>query len=275
MNSIGWKRDTQWRQGSAIPQGASLSIGLIRPENADSHIAVVISHDCDLVEEDLVREPFVEVIIGKVIESVSPNHTNAKSPNKLHLDFLAEGRPLHLELVATEKCQVRKTSLASEYPDSQISLSFKSREILQTWLSLRYRRAAFPDTLNGHLSGLREVLQKIGKKSPEAIIGFYVYYEPDREILDSSEPYEVWIVVVFDHTIIEAEEIAQQASKKITEKLESKFKGPAGWHDIDLRSCEYSSSEQFSLHNAMTFKSFPLDHISLRSLVEKAETDGA
>lgn len=99
MNSIGWKRDTQWRQGSAVPQAASLSLELIHPEDAQSQIAIVISHDCDLAEEDLEREPFIEVIVGKVIDNACPNHTNAKSPNKLHLEFILDGRSQFLELV--------------------------------------------------------------------------------------------------------------------------------------------------------------------------------
>jgi hypothetical protein len=180
-----------------------------------------------------------------------------------------------LELIATRKTGVSKTQLIGVLPDERISLGPKSREILQTWLALRYKRAAFPDALNGHLSSLRETLQKIGKKSPEAILGFYIYYEPDEELLNPSEPYEVWIVVVYDHTVAGADGIAQQASAKIREKLEAKFKGPLGWECIDLRECEYSSSEQFSLHNAMTFKVFPLDHLSLRSLKEDTTVDSA
>ena len=165
------------------------------PEDAQSRIAIVVSHDCDIVEEDLEREPFIEVIVGEFVDSPCPNHTNAKSPNKLHLRLVANGQPRYLELIATEKRPVPKSSFLYVQPDQSVSLSSKSHETLQAWLALRYRRAAFPDALNKHLSALRDALQKIGKKAPEAIIGFYIYYEPDREILESCEPYEVWIVV--------------------------------------------------------------------------------
>jgi hypothetical protein len=96
MNPAGWKRDTPWRQGSAIPHGVSLSFGLLRPEEGESGLAIVISHDCDLAEDDLDREPFVEVVIGALIDSASPNHTFAKSPNKLHLEIMAGGQPRYL-----------------------------------------------------------------------------------------------------------------------------------------------------------------------------------
>jgi hypothetical protein len=264
MGSTGWDRDTPWRQGKALSQSTSLSLAVLDPERADSHIAVVISHDCDLVE-DVQREPDVEVIVGKFIDAASPNHTHAKSPNTLHLELAFDGQPRTVEFAATAKCRKSKASIAKERPDDRFILDPKGLDILQTWLALRYRRAAFPDSLNKHLSELRETLQRIGKRNPHSIVGFYVYFEPEGEISDPNEPYEVWIVVVYDHTRAEAEGIAEEAAKKISEKLEAKFKTAMGWRGIDLRRCDYSSDEEFSLYHARTFKNYPLDYISLRS----------
>ena len=190
---------------------------------------------------------------------------HAKSPNKLHLELSFDGQSRTVEFVATAKRRKSKASVATEKPDDRFILDPKGIEILQTWLALRYRRAAFPDSLNKHLSELRETLQKIGKRNPHSIIGFYVYFEPDREISDPNEPYEVWIVVVYDHMRADAEAIAADAAKKISERLEAKFKTVKGWRGIDLRGCDYSSDEEFSLYDARTFKNYPLDYISLRS----------
>lgn len=199
----GWSRDTNWRQGSAIPERISVSLGLI-PENSHSNVAIVISHDCDIVEDNLTNEPTLEVIVGQFITEADPNHTHAKSPNKLHLEFSFEDRPQFIELLSTRKKQVNKSAIAEIEPDMRISLNTNGRGIIQSWLALRYRRAVFPDSLNKHLSLLRETLQAIGKRAPQAIIGFFINFEPDQEIADPDEPYEVWIVIVYDHLSSEA-----------------------------------------------------------------------
>jgi hypothetical protein len=261
-----WTRGTTWRQGSVIDEKASLSLGLVRPEEADSRVLMVISHDCDIAEDDLTSEPNIEVIVGRIIEQADPNLTHAKSPNRLHLEVLQETQSRFVELRATEKREVPKAGLAAFEPYPAINLTPKSRETLQAWLASRYRRAAFPDALNAHLVLLRDTLQKIGKKNPVAVIGFYIYYEPDRELTDANEPYEVWLAVVFDHLVAGAEEYAKAASERVITRIETKFRSGGVWRGVELRGCETFSDEEFSLYQAMTFKNYPLEYLSLRAL---------
>jgi len=261
-----WTRGTHWKQGSAVAISASLSLGLFGPEHTDIRIPIVVSHDCDIVEDDLANEPTVEIIVGQLVDQADPNLTHAKSPNRLHLEILQRGEAKIVELRATEKHQIDKESLAAFEPNPDIVLSSQSRETLQAWLASRYRRAAFPDALNAHLSLLRETLQKIGKKNPKAVVGFYIYYEPDEELTDPDEPYEIWLVVVFDHLVPDAEEYAKEAADRIRKRVESKFRTSNGWRGVELSSCDISSDDEFSLYHAMTFKSYPLEYLSLRSM---------
>jgi hypothetical protein len=144
-----WTRETHWRQGSAIELGASLYLGLLKSEAGDSRIVLVVSHDCDIAEDNLDNEPNVEVIVGRIIgEAADPNLTHAKSPNRLHLDVIRGDSSIFIELLATEKRQVMKSDLAPFEPDPGFALNPQSRETLQAWLASRYRRAAFPDALN-------------------------------------------------------------------------------------------------------------------------------
>lgn len=265
-----WTRETRWRQGSAIELGASLSLGLLKPEDGHSRIVLVVSHDCDIAEDNLDNEPNVEVIIGRIISQADPNLTHAKSPNRLHLDVIRDGGSAVIELRATEKHQLLKSVLAPFEPDPSITLDSRSRETLQAWLSSRYRRAAFPDALNQHLAPLRETLQKIGKQNPNAVIGFYIYFEPDLELKSLEEPYEVWIVVVFDHFVQDAEQYAQEATARITTRMEAKFRTNTGWRGVELRGCDACADDEFSLYQAMTFKAFPLEYLSLRKAEAKS-----
>jgi hypothetical protein len=242
----------------------AVSLGLIGEDPA-SQVAIVVSHDCDIAEDDLANEPSLEVIAGRFIDEADPNHTYAKSPSKLHIPITVDGRLAILELRSSKKRVVEKTALAADKPDPRIALGPKMREVLQQWLALRYRRATFPDALNSHLSDLRDTLQKIGKKNPQAVIGFFIYFEPDSEIADPNEPYELWVVVVYDHLIAGASEIAEGAAEKISKRLSGKFKHSSGWRNVELRECTSRSDVEFSLYDATTYQNFPLEYISLRA----------
>jgi hypothetical protein len=104
-----WTRETPWQQGSAIAPSTCISQGLFDPEHEDTHIAIVITHDCDLVEDNLVNEPNGEVIIGMCVNEANPNLACAKSPNRLHLEVIWNGQAKFAELKAVEKRQINKS----------------------------------------------------------------------------------------------------------------------------------------------------------------------
>ena len=70
-------------------------------------MAIVISHDCDLVQTPSV-EPNVEIIVGRAIESPDGSFTYSKNPRKLHLECTAGTQRFLVELVATDKMAVPK-----------------------------------------------------------------------------------------------------------------------------------------------------------------------
>jgi hypothetical protein len=86
-----WTRHTPWRQGSVLPADASQALGLAHPETPDATCVVVISHDCDLANDDLQIEPEVEVIIGCHPQKADGNYFWAKAPRTIHLDLLHNG----------------------------------------------------------------------------------------------------------------------------------------------------------------------------------------
>lgn len=259
-----WNRGTPWKQGRVIPAHMVVQLGLTKQEPEPSCLFMVISHDCDLAEDDLETEPLVELLRAQIIPTAAPDFTHAKSPNTLDLDVPFEDSTCAIRLKAFPKLTVQKATLCRAQPDPRFILDEKSGRILQKWLASRYRRAALPDALHGHLSAIRRTLQEIGKKSPHSIIGFYLDHDPDEEIVDPENPYELWITVVYDHTVVGADLIASEAAKKIAARLEKSFKTDTGWRSIHLRSCQARSDREFSLYDAQTLKLYTLEHISLK-----------
>ena len=63
--SAAWTRETPWRQGAILPSDAVQALGLQGKGSTDHALCVmVISHDCDLANDNLDQEPNVEVIVG-------------------------------------------------------------------------------------------------------------------------------------------------------------------------------------------------------------------
>jgi hypothetical protein len=240
-----------------------MTVGILNNTAPATQVPILISHDCDITEDNLEAEPYVEFILAETVDGADPNRTHAKSPHLLHLPILLAGDSATLQFEANKKGRIRKDVLPG-CPDDRITLPEESIKILRAWLASRYRRAALPDALTHHLSAIRETLQELGRKSPHAIIGFYVSYEPSGEIDTSEEPYELWIAVVFDHTVASAEAIASAAAEKITKRIEKKFMTPEGWSRIDLRSCKPASDRDFSLYDSQTMTLLRFEHISLK-----------
>src|SRR5258707_12943553 len=101
----GWARDTLWRQGHVLPDGAAATLRLCTAETAAACLAIVISHDCDLAN-DPDQEPFVEVIVGCRVAKADGSCTHAKNARKLHVAFRQGQASIVGEFFATAKRRV-------------------------------------------------------------------------------------------------------------------------------------------------------------------------
>ena len=165
------------------------------------YIAVVISHDCDIAEQDIEAEPFIEVVIGRWIDSCDPNLSNSKSTRLLHLEVEVgeEHRPVELQII--KRASVRKAEMFDSSPDNRFTLSSDSKLILRNWLAARYNRPAFPDELNRRLRPMHEAMIASRKGEPRGLLAYYLHYEPDGDELGTEEVYEVWLYVVYQHEV--------------------------------------------------------------------------
>lgn len=129
-----WTRDTPWRQGHVLSAEAVQTLGLVHPDALDATCVVVISHDCDLANDDLQIEPNVEIIIGCHPTKENGNYFWAKAPRTLHLEVLRGGVPAFVELIATAKHFIPKQALAAFTPDATIpSLASRCPPFVPGW----------------------------------------------------------------------------------------------------------------------------------------------
>lgn len=276
-----WTRDTPWRQGHALPRKAIQTLGLFHPDTPDSTCVVVISHDCDLANDDLQIEPNVEVIVGCHPKKGVGNYFWAKAPRTLHLDALHGDTPIVIELIATAKQLVPKQILAAFTPDTAFSFSGSSLSTLRSWLAVRYNRAAFPDPFVDRLSQFKvdkafsKLIEPIGKHLSA------VYFDVDggKEIDHSDgSPYNLKIVLVYppgddpEQTADEVEKLEASIEALFSKKY---FDSTAGvWKGIAMMTCMSISEDDLTVGKTKLLAEWRLEYMTLKADDEQPGTPG-
>jgi hypothetical protein len=267
-----WIRDTPWRQGHVLSQECVQALGLANPDAPDRTCVVVISHDCDLANDDLQTEPNVEVIIGCLPKKGSGNYFWAKAPRTLHLDAVHGDVPTVIELIATAKRLVPKSALAAFTADNTYSLSGKSLSTLRSWLAVRYNRASFPDPFVNRLSqskvdkGLAKLIEPIGQRLSA------VYFDVDggKEI-DRSDgsPYDLKIVLTYppgDDPEQTADEVEKLEASIETLFSKKHFDPAIGvWNGIAMTTCMSISEDDLTVSKTRLLTEWRLEYMTLKA----------
>lgn len=264
-----WSRETPWRQGHLLKSETARRLGLA---DSGAHTrVVVISHDCDLANENLMAEPHVEVIVGKIVSMPNGSFAWGKSPRTLHLEASRDGTAVTLELVATKKRLVTKTDLAADMPDAAYSIGPKELGALQYWLSVRYRRAAFADMFVNRMSstGLDKKLAK--KLEPYPIVSALYFDVDEGQEVDRSDSsaYNLSIVLTFipgedpSHSMDVAERAENDVEQLFSEKCFDKATG--AWKHFRLKNCIAISEDDITVTKARKLKQWRLEHVSFKT----------
>lgn len=263
-----WTRETNWRQGHILPQEAASHFKLANALDDEATCVVVVTHDCDLANDNLGAEPFVEVIVGRTVEHASGNFTWAKAPRTLHYPVEREGVTAHVELIATAKIQLRKSDLAQFQPDPRFHLDGPTLAVVRNWLSVRYNRAAFPDAFVTRMrdtkadAKLAKVLEIHGKNIS------FTYFDLDKgQCVERAEgdPYRLSIVLVFnpgddpDTAAVAADAAAEAVERAVAGRL------PEGGTAIVLEACFAVSEDDIRVSQARALYLWRLEHMTYRA----------
>lgn len=266
-----WTRETPWRQGHVLSLETARDLELIHPAGVEATCVVVSSHDCDLANSNLKVEPNVEVIVGCLPDKVNGNFTWAKSPRSLHLEAGHNGGTVVIELVATEKRLVPKTTLAAFWPDTTWSLSGSSLSILRSWLAVRYNRAAFPDAFVDCLtkSKVRDDLFKLLEPTHSLLSAIFFDVDSGKETdhADGS-PYELKIILVFppgenpEETADKAEALAAEIVDVFAQRLFDK--ATETWSGVILETCLAISEDDLPVSQTRKLTEWRFEHMTLK-----------
>lgn len=267
-----WTRETTWRQGHVVPAEAVQALGLIHPGVPAATCVVVVSHDCDLANDDLAIEPDVEVIVGCHPAKPDGNFRWAKTPRTLHLEITTAGAPVLVELVATSKRAVSKTALAAFTHDAAYSLSGQGLAVLRSWLAVRYNRAAFPDPFVKRMAKFKvdKALAKLVEPHGALVSAIFFDVDGGKELDRSDDsPYELSVVLAYapgadpEKAADSVDALETAVEKLFAEKHFDKATGQ--WKGIALKNCLSISEDDLTVSKAKLLTQWRLEHMTLRA----------
>ena len=187
-----------WRQGAVL--GSDLL--RVARERAPAGLAVsdedwliVTSHDCDVVNDRLEKEPIIEVLRAEVVARKAPDkqQTWGRNPRVMQLAVDDEsGNAIVLGVKVHERWTLPREVLSTEAP-ARI-LGEKPRRLLAEWLAKRYIRAAFPTAFDGRWRPRLRDWTRLLEKHSQWLQGVYLRLSTLSE-LDAQTPYKCHLIV--------------------------------------------------------------------------------
>lgn len=267
-----WTRETKWRQGHVLPSCATEHFGLSNATDAAATCVVVISHDCDLANDNLGVEPDVEVIVGRIVDKPDGNFSWGKAPRKLHYTGIRAGAPVTFELASTDKRSLPKAQLAPFDPSVEFAIDGTNLSVLRSWLASRYNRAAFPDTFVNRMKELKAD-QKLAKtlEGHGGLISF-VYFDLDGGTnveRAQGDPYRLSIVLVYPtgEDAAESGDKADALAEQVGDLVQGRLDGHAD--RIILEVCFAVSEDDLPVSRARLLTQWKLEHMTLKANEEQ------
>lgn len=261
----------KFKQGSIIKVDDLCSNDQSKLEGEE--YAFVISHDCDITAE-WEKEPEIEVLKVQILDEgeQDPNLVYGKSPREIDLPVLINGNQKYLKLSQLTKTKISKKYNQHIVADDSLVITDKGIKLLRSWLSSRYKRHSFPESLANRLSKLQNKIESRCKSQTKAngIIALFINVDPSEEELEDGIPYEIDIAIVYESEIAGAEENAQALKVEIEKCLQQiKTQFP----DSIIGNADVKSDSEFTFKDMRSYVEWRFEHLSFRGEVVGSTVD--
>lgn len=268
-------RTSSWRQGSILGADSVSVISASLPVVDQETVVVVISHDCDLAEQSLDREPYVELMVGKVVSKADGGKRFGKALRFLHVDYSKDGNDAVVELFAVQKIVARRDAWFKENKPDQ-SWVLKQNEVrkLRNWLATRYERSAFSNSFVARLNQ-KKIPAAIETLLKEAGYISHVYFDVDGgeelELLSGqTHTLRIFLAFVSGDNPVDTEDAAENVAEEIDNIFTEAFSSQnqhsqqRQWTDIQLLDCISLSEDDIKLSNARRLSEWRFEYLSYR-----------
>ena len=189
-----------WRQGAVLGPTLAGRVSECAPQSVavgDHSVLVVVSHNCDVLNHQLAKEPVVEVLSGnKEINSAAsrPDITSyGRNPRQLRLPSVnLDSIDCTLDFSIHDRWTVPREWLAEEQPTD--SLAHGDRRIVTEWLAVRYIRPSFPTAFDLRWRQKSGVWQKLLRRHSRLMRAVHLRLHSYDE-LAIDEPYRCDLIL--------------------------------------------------------------------------------
>ena len=256
-------RDAGWRQGSILP--CNMLRALIEDNglgaidgSASSDWWMVVSQDCDVVNRDFDKEPFVEII--RIQETNDPGGGDqwGKNPRRLRFGDRVGETEREFQVVVHDRIRIDRRVLAEYAPDPERNITIENTRCICRWISQRYVRPAFPDAFNERVEGAIPALRRCLKKKGKLLTGILIWV--DESELGSEEKYRViiWATMKVEKWNDPA---IRATARGLVNQICAQIRECEG---IDVTECELKSEQDVSINHMRQFKRWDFDDLTIR-----------
>lgn len=254
-------RCTKWRQGHVISRDDAISLGVLEEGCDEQCLAVVVSHDCDLAAS-IGKEPMAEVIPGRQVAR-NKGLTRGKVARRLHLAYKCGQGSAFVDLQAPAKRQISQEELRRLDPCREWQLGEEGLRILQSWLTIRYHRAAWPEAFGARLdaAAIHKGAEAIMQEHGEHVVALLakILGDPQAE-LDERTPYRMELAILY----ASSKEDALEQAKAACVALQRLFEERGSQVGLALKECEPASDEDLTVAERGQYQEWNLEYLSFQ-----------
>lgn len=250
-----------WRQGAILDAKLAESARKHAPTTVtmvDGDWLIVTSHDCDVVNFSLAKEPVVEVVRASVLaaKKVDKQQSSGRNPRTMQLAVEDGDDSVVLSLSVHDRWFIPRDVLPQERPARH--LPDKERRLIAEWLAKRYIRAAFPTAFDLRWRAKLKDWQKLLKANSEWIQGIYLRLSTLDELPDATA-YKCHLLVAVPEA--KRTDIAWPKKRDELEKAIESF-----WNQfkpgIECAGVEPLGTDEITLADIEPYQRFDADWVS-------------
>jgi len=257
-----------WRQGAVLGANLAAEARKLAPSRiafTDSDWLIVTSHDCDVVNGRLEKEPIVEVLRAAVVQQKRPDKQQVWGRNPREMQLAADdgvGGQVVLSVKVHERWSMPRELLASEAPHR--ILDDKPRRLIAEWLAKRYIRAAFPTAFDARWRTKMKEWTGLLEAQSQWVQGIYLRLSTPAELGDD-KPYKVHLIVAVPAASTKDPAWAKKEKPELESLVETFWKQfePG----IECVGVEVIATNALTLADIEKYQRFDADWVSFEALV--------
>ncbi len=267
-----------WRQGAILGRRLAELAWKHAPERVSAsgrgHL-VVTSHDCDMLNASITKEPLVEVLRARVSDEPAVHRSplsSGRNPRALRLSGVSLRRDdILLDFAVHDRWEIPRQLLMQEGPADV--LPRKERRLVAEWLAKRYIRAAFPTAFDLRWREKSKAWRKLLKKHSSWIQGVYLRLDTLQEMPDET-PYGCHLLLAVPAAKREDRKWSE-ARDAIEREFTEFWTSPQLRPGIECMGVEVLTTDRITLADIERYQRFDADWISFEddSVVTPIEMD--